>query len=65
MWWYILDYQKILDQLTSGELEKYEVSPKDAFDFQKALRSYGKRQNIVGRALRGGKIIYTRAKSED
>ena len=60
-----MDYQKILDQLVNGDLEKYEVSPQDAFDFQKALRSYGKRQNISGKALRGGKIIYTRSSTED
>lgn len=32
-----LDYQKILDQLVSGELKEYKVEPKDAFDLQKLL----------------------------
>lgn len=58
-----LDYQKILEQLASGELDQYEVEAKDAFAFQAALRAFGKRQNITGRALRGGKIIYTQSKS--
>ncbi|WEV40404.1 hypothetical protein OZX56_06260 [Lactobacillus sp. ESL0684] len=57
-----MDYQKILEQLVQGELEQYEVEPDKAFEFQSALRSFGKRQNIKGRALRGGKIVYTGVK---
>ncbi|MDF7672323.1 hypothetical protein PT281_03480 [Lactobacillus sp. ESL0701] len=60
-----MDYQKILEQLAEGELDQYEVAPQDAFDFQAALRAFGKRQNITGRALRGGKIIYSQSKSEN
>lgn len=60
-----MDYQKILDQLASGELKEYKVEPKNAFDFQAALRDYGKRQNITGRAERGGSIIYTSSDSDD
>ncbi|WEV71344.1 hypothetical protein OZY43_02790 [Lactobacillus sp. ESL0785] len=60
-----MNYQKILEQLVNGELEQYIVEPKDAFDFQAALRAFGKRQNITGRALRGGKIIYSQSKSEN
>lgn len=60
-----MDYQKILDQLVSGELEEYKVEAKDAFGFQKALRNYGKRQNITGRAERGGAIIYTGTNGDD
>ena len=58
-----LDYQKILEQLADGELDHYEVDPKDAFEFQSALRSFSKRQNITGKALRGGKIIYSQSKT--
>lgn len=54
-----MDYQKILDQLVSGELKQYVVKPKEAFAFQAALRDYGKRQDIMGRAERGGNIVYT------
>ena len=54
-----MDYKEILDKLISGELKEYRVSPKDAFQFQLALRSYGKRQSITGIAQRGGDIIYT------
>lgn len=59
-----LDYQKILEQLASGELDHYEAEPKDAFAFQAALRSFGKRQNITGKALRGGKIVYKQSTTE-
>ncbi|MBA1394811.1 hypothetical protein EQ500_13210 [Lactobacillus sp. XV13L] len=59
-----LDYQIILEQLASGALDHYEVEPGKAFAFQAALRSFGKRQNITGKALRGGKIVYTKSKSE-
>jgi hypothetical protein len=59
-----LDYQKILEQLADGQLENYKVEPKEAFAFQSALRSFGKRQNITGKALRGGGIIYTCKKTE-
>ena len=59
-----MDYQKILEQLANGELDHYEVNPQNAFEFQAALRSFGKRQNITGKALRGGKIIYSQTKTE-
>jgi hypothetical protein len=58
-----MDYKKILDQIVSGELKEYRVSPKDAF--QLALRSYGKRQSITGIAQRGGDIIYTLSDNEN
>lgn len=60
-----MDYQKILDQLVNGELKEYRVEPKNAFEFQRALRNYGKRQNISGRAERGGSIVYTGSSSDD
>lgn len=60
-----MDYQTILDQLVSGQLKKYHVKAKDAFAFQAALRNYGKRQEITGRAERGGDIIYTGVNSDD
>lgn len=62
---YKLNYKEILDQLYEGKLDKYEVEPKNAYEFQKELRSYGKRQAISGRAVRGGNIIYSRIKGDD
>ncbi|BDR60211.1 hypothetical protein KIM322_04720 [Lactobacillus xylocopicola] len=59
-----MDYRIILEQLATGELDHYEVKPEEAFAFQAALRTFGKRQNITGRALRGGKILYSQSKTE-
>lgn len=60
-----MDYQKILDQLADGTLKEYKVESKSAFAFQQVLRNYGKRQNITGRAERGGAIIYTSSNADD
>lgn len=55
-----MDYESILNQLVDGgELSEYKIEAKDAFAFQQALRAFGKRTYIKGRALRGGAIIYT------
>lgn len=53
-----MDFEKILQQLSDGELKTYRVTPKNAFAFQAALRDFGKRQAITGTALRGGEIVY-------
>lgn len=53
-----MDFNKILQQLSTGELKEYRVTPKNAFAFQAALRDFGKRQDIRGTALRGGEIVY-------
>ena len=60
-----LDYQKILDQLVSGEIKEYKVEPKDAFDLQKTIKNYRKRQYITGRAERGGAIVYTATNTDE
>ncbi|MCH3905393.1 MAG: hypothetical protein LKF01_00865 [Lactobacillus sp.] len=53
-----MDFEKILQQLSTGELKEYRVKPENAFAFQAALRQFGKRQDIRGTALRGGEIVY-------
>ncbi len=60
-----MDYQKILDQLVNKELKEYKVEANNAFEFQKTLRNYEKRQSITGKAHRGGSIIYTAVNSND
>ena len=60
-----LDYQKILDQLVSGEIKEYKVEPKDAFDLQRTIRNYGERQYSTGRAERGGAIVYTATNTDE
>lgn len=59
------DFQKILNQLVTGELKEYKVEADNAFAFQKALRLFGKRQNITGKAQRGGGIIYTGVRADN
>ncbi len=59
------DYEKILQQLISGELKEYQIEAKDAFGFQEALRNFGKRQEISGVAQRGGSIIYRHKQDKD
>ncbi len=59
-----MDYTKILDQLATRQLEEYQVEPQKAYEFQAALRNYGKRQDITGVAQRGGTIIYHANRSE-
>lgn len=60
-----MDYQKILDQLVNKELKEYKVEANNAFEFQKTLRNYEKRQSITGKAQRCGSIIYTAVNSDD
>lgn len=60
-----MDYQKILDQLVNKELKEYKVEANNAFEFQKTLRNYEKRQSITGKSQRGGSIIYTAVNSDD
>lgn len=52
------NYENILNQLISGELKEYEVTPENAFNFQAALRNFGKRKEISGAAQRNGGIVY-------
>ena len=60
-----MKYEEIFNQLISGKLKEYKVTPEDAFEFQKELRNFGKRQNIKGEAQRGGAIIYTGANTDE
>lgn len=59
-----MDYEEILNKLANGELEEYKIESKDAFQFQQALRNFGKRQDITGIAQRGGSIIYKQVKND-
>ncbi|MBP2057609.1 hypothetical protein J2Z60_000780 [Lactobacillus colini] len=59
-----MDYEQVLDDLVNKKIKEYKVEAKDAFEFQKKLRQYGKRQDITGIAQRGGSIIYKRVNGE-
>lgn len=58
-------YEEILTKLTDEEIDEYRVESKDAFNFQAALRKFGRRQEITGKAERGGSILYTKVKNEN
>lgn len=59
-----MNYEEILTKLADGELSEYKIEAKDAFDFQQALRNFGRRQDITGIAQRGGSIIYKQAENQ-
>lgn len=59
-----MDYEQILNDLVEEKIKEYKVEAKDAFEFQKALRQFGKRQDITGIAQRGGSIIYRVVKGD-
>ena len=46
-----MDYEKLLNDLADEKIDEYKVEAKDAFAFQKALRNFGRRQDITGIAL--------------
>ncbi|EGF34062.1 hypothetical protein AAULH_03793 [Lactobacillus helveticus MTCC 5463] len=52
-----MDYQKILDQLVSGELKEYKVEPEDAFDLQKLLEIMAK-DNILPAEQKEAVLLY-------
>ncbi|GFZ26221.1 hypothetical protein [Lactobacillus corticis] len=59
------DYLQILDEIVDGTRKEFLIEPKDAYEFQRVLRDYDKRQDITGRALHGGKIIYHRKNASE
>lgn len=59
-----MDYEQILNDLVAEKIKEYKVEAKDAFEFQKALRQFGRRQDITGIAQRGGSIIYRVVKGD-
>lgn len=59
-----MDYEQILNDLVEEKIKEYKVEAKNAFEFQKALRQFGKRQDITGIAQRGGNIVYRVVKGD-
>lgn len=59
------EYEEILTKLADEKMDEYRVDPKAAFNFQEALRKFGRRQEITGKAERGGTILYTKVKNEN
>ncbi|GAW63569.1 hypothetical protein FC65_GL000982 [Ligilactobacillus acidipiscis DSM 15836] len=52
------DYQQMLEQIRSGELEEFEINTDEFMDFQKVLMEYSHRKKVVGSAKRGGGAVY-------
>ena len=52
------DYPKLLNQLKSGHLKELKVTPDHFMDFQKALMAFPDQHQIVGKAYRGGQLVY-------
>lgn len=58
-------YEEILTNLADEKIAEYRVEAQKAFDFQAALRKFGRRQEITGKAERGGAILYKKIKSDN
>lgn len=59
-----MDYNQMLDQLRSGELNQFIVTAKEFSDFYNVWRDYPYQNAITGTAERGGIITYT-AKNDE
>lgn len=58
-------YEEILSNLVDEKIAEYRVNPQEAFNFQATLRKFGRRQEITGKAERGGTILYKKVKNEN
>ncbi|KRL37139.1 hypothetical protein [Liquorilactobacillus uvarum] len=54
------NYQELLEQLMNGQIESFEITPKEFMDFQDIFMDFQHRKNVVGSAQRGGNVIYKR-----
>jgi hypothetical protein len=53
-----MDYEAMLEQLRTGELEKFEITSDDFGRFYEVWRDYPYQNAIRGIADRGGKVTY-------
>lgn len=58
------DYQKLLEELHTGQIEEFEIDTDEFMDFQKILMNFNYRKNVVGTAKRGGGARYHYERSE-
>ena len=54
-----MDYEEMLEQLRSGELEEFVLEAKDFKEFYEVWRNYPYQNAISGVAARGGGVTYT------
>lgn len=59
-----MDYNQMLEQLRSGELDQFIVTSEEFPDFYTVWRDYPYQNAVKGTADRGGIITYT-AKSDE
>lgn len=52
------DYQQLLEQLRTKEIDALEITTAEFMDFQRVLSNYNYRKNVVGTAKRGGGATY-------
>lgn len=52
------DYANLMAKLKSGEIDEFTVEPDEFMTFQKAYMQFESRKRVVGRADKGGQIVY-------
>ncbi|MDO4903926.1 MAG: hypothetical protein Q3959_06675 [Limosilactobacillus sp.] len=52
------NYEQKLDDLRSGALDEFVVTPEDFAEFQRVYHAYPYRTQIEGKADIGGKVTY-------
>ncbi|WP_137598146.1 hypothetical protein [Paucilactobacillus kaifaensis] len=52
------DYQQLMEDLRTGKIDSFVITPEEFMAFQVQYRANQFRQEIVGTAKRGGEIEY-------
>lgn len=52
------DFKQQLDDLRSGKIDHFEITPDDFQEFQRVYHAYPYRTQIEGKADIGGKVAY-------
>ncbi|MFK5676806.1 MULTISPECIES: hypothetical protein [unclassified Ligilactobacillus] len=52
------DYKNLLEQLRQGAVSELTVTSEEFMDFQPVLMKYRYRKSIVGKAQKGGAVVY-------
>ena len=52
------DFEQQLDDLRTGKIDQFEITPENFQAFQRVYHAYPYRTQIEGKANIGGKVIY-------
>lgn len=52
------DFTDLMNQLKDKKLDQFEVGPDEFQDFQRAFMAFDTRKRVIGKANKGGKLIY-------